>query len=65
MNNPKAEFLMPAMADRFKAEGHGVIDVITTSAKWFGVTYKEDAPTVKANIDALVNAGEYPDKLWN
>ncbi|MBN9295784.1 MAG: nucleotidyltransferase [Filimonas sp.] len=64
MSNPKAEFLMPAMADRYKAEGHGVIDVITTSAKWFGVTYKEDAPTVKASIEALVNAGEYPSQLW-
>lgn len=64
INNPKAEFLMPEMADKFITEGHGVIDVITTSAKWFGVTYKEDAPTVQASIDKLVATGEYPASLW-
>lgn len=64
MQNPKAEFLMPTMTDAFIKSGKGAIDVITTNAKWFGVTYKEDAPTVKANIDALVNAGTYPASLW-
>ena len=42
----------------------GKIEVIPTSAKWFGVTYKEDAPIVKANIDALIANGEYPENLW-
>ena len=64
MNNPKAEFLIPTMADYFIKSGRGVIQMIPTSAKWFGVTYKEDAPVVQANIDALVNAGEYPNNLW-
>ncbi len=64
ITNPKSEFLMPSMADAFITEGIGVMDVITTSAKWFGVTYKEDAPTVQANINQLVAAGEYPASLW-
>ena len=65
ISNPKSEYLMPAMADKFITDGYGVIDVITTSSKWFGVTYKEDAPGVQSSIDKLVKAGEYPTSLWN
>jgi len=28
------------------------------------VTYKEDAPGVRASIDQLVNDNVYPNKLW-
>lgn len=65
MQNPKSEFLMPKVADDYIKGGHGALEVITTNAKWFGVTYKEDAPTVKASIDALVKSGAYPNSLWN
>ncbi len=64
INNIKAEFLMPQAADQFIKEGLGQLEVIPTSAKWFGVTYKEDAPVVKADIEALVKSGAYPEKLW-
>ena len=64
IDDPKAEFLMPKAADQFIKMGKGQIEVIPTSAKWFGVTYKEDAPVVKASIDALITAGEYPENLW-
>jgi hypothetical protein len=64
MQNPKAEFLIPTMADFYIKSGLGVIELIPTSAKWFGVTYKEDAPVVQASIDALVQSGEYPASLW-
>ncbi len=64
INDPKAEFLMPKAADQFIKEGLGKLEVIPTSAKWFGVTYKEDAPVVKADIEALVNSGAYPQNLW-
>jgi NDP-sugar pyrophosphorylase family protein len=62
--NPKAEFFIPIVADEFINTGGGVIKVIPTSSQWFGVTYKEDAPEVKASLDALVKAGEYPTRLW-
>jgi len=64
IDNPKAEFLIPTMADRYIKSGLGVIELIPTSAKWFGVTYKEDAPVVQASIDTLVKSGEYPNNLW-
>ena len=64
MQNPKAEFLIPKMADNFIKTGMGIIEIVPTDAQWFGVTYIEDAPVVQANINALVSSGEYPDNLW-
>jgi len=62
--NPKSEFFIPIVGDKFIKDGVGVIKVIPTSAKWFGVTYKEDAPMVRENLRKLVDAGEYPENLW-
>lgn len=63
--NPKAEFFIPIVADQFTKSCMGTIPVIATSSSWFGVTYKEDAPSVQASLDALVAAGEYPQNLWS
>ncbi|GEP96482.1 nucleotidyltransferase family protein [Chitinophaga cymbidii] len=63
-SNPKSEFFIPLVADQFISKGMGEIKVLPTSAQWFGVTYKEDAPGVQASLSALVNKGEYPDNLW-
>jgi hypothetical protein len=61
---PKSEFFIPIVADDYIRLGKGVIRVIPTSSSWFGVTYKQDAPAVKAAIDGLVSSGEYPSGLW-
>ncbi len=60
----KSEFFIPIVADRFMNETDGKVEVIPTSAIWFGVTYKEDAPAVKEAIETLLNNGEYPAGLW-
>jgi NDP-sugar pyrophosphorylase family protein len=62
--NIKSEFFIPLLGDEFVQKQGGNIKVIPTSAQWFGVTYKEDAPTVKASVDALVDSGAYPQNLW-
>ena len=61
--NPKAEFFIPIIGDQFIKE-KGNIKVIPTSAQWFGVTYKEDAPGVQASLNALIDKGDYPKNLW-
>jgi Nucleotidyl transferase len=61
---PKSEFFIPIVADDYIRMGKGAIRVIPTSSSWFGVTYKQDAPAVKAAIDELVSSGEYPGRLW-
>jgi NDP-sugar pyrophosphorylase family protein len=62
--DPKAEFFIPIIGDKFIRDGKGNIRVIPTSAQWFGVTYKEDAPGVQASLHALIAGGEYPENLW-
>jgi dTDP-glucose pyrophosphorylase len=63
-SNLKAEFFIPIIGDKFIQEGKGAIKVIPTGAKWFGVTYKEDAPEVQASLNALISKGEYPNKIY-
>ncbi len=60
----KSEFFIPIIADEFISHQQNKISVIPTSAQWFGVTYKEDAPGVKANIDQLIADKVYPASLW-
>ena len=60
----KSEFFIPLVADQFIQEG-SKIKVVPTQSSWFGVTYKEDAPFVQQSLEILINAGEYPSKLWN
>lgn len=64
ISTPKSEFFIPIVADKFINDG-GAIRVIPTSAQWFGVTYKEDAPEVRKSLQQLVESGEYPTGLWN
>jgi len=65
IDSPKAEYLIPFVADQWVKAGKGVIKVLPTSAQWFGVTYKEDAPVVQRSLNELVEQKAYPSSLWN
>lgn len=65
INNPKGEFFIPLVVDKVVKSKKATVKVIPTSAQWFGVTYKEDAPEVQASIDKLVASGDYPASLWS
>ena len=65
ITNPKGEFFIPLVVDKVVKSGQVNVKVIPTPAQWFGVTYKEDAPEVKASVDKLVADGEYPPSLWS
>ena len=60
----KSEFFLPSVTKHFVNAKLGNVKVGTTSASWFGVTYKEDAPVVQACISDLVEKGLYPSNLW-
>ncbi|HCC67857.1 TPA: nucleotidyltransferase [Patescibacteria group bacterium] len=59
----KGEFLLPIVFTDMIKNGEIKMRAIDTSAQWFGVTYKEDAPTVRAKLQELVDQGVYPKKL--
>jgi hypothetical protein len=62
--NPKAEWYIPFVVDSLVSEGAAEVEVLPTESAWFGVTYREDKPQVVAAIQAMVDSGEYPAKLW-
>ena len=63
-DNIKAEFFIPIIGDQFIKNESNAIKVIPTTAQWFGVTYKEDAPGVTESLHDLIKKGEYPSSLW-
>ena len=60
----KAEFYIPTMVDHLIKTGEAKVKVLSTSSKWFGVTYAADKPTVLLQINSLISKGKYPKKLW-
>jgi choline kinase len=64
INNPKSEFFIPLVVDKIVKNKMGNVQVIPTTAQWFGVTYKEDAPGVQNSINKLIDEGAYPKNLW-
>jgi len=63
-DNIKAEFFIPLVVNDLINSNTIKLKVLDTPSKWFGVTYAADRPEVVAKINALVEAGEYPAKLW-
>ena len=63
--NPlKSECFLPIEVDKLLKAGKATVEVLHSADKWFGVTYPEDRQSVVDKIKALVDAGEYPAKLF-
>ena len=60
----KAEFYIPTLVNDMIKAGKATCQVLDTTAKWFGVTYADDRQMVVDKIQALVDAGVYPNKLF-
>ena len=62
--NIKAEYYIPLMVNKLINDGTATVRVLDTTSKWFGVTYSADRQGVVDKIQALVDAGEYPQRLF-
>ena len=63
--NPlKGEYFLPSVVSQLIAEDKATVQVLRSTDKWYGVTYKEDKPVVVAAIAEKTAAGLYPDNLW-
>ena len=60
----KSEYLLPSIVDSMIKDGRAAVTVLESNDKWFGVTYKEDKPTVVASIRKLIDEGKYPESLY-
>lgn len=63
--NPKAEYYIPVLVDHLIKSGQSTVKTLISQSDWFGVTYKEDKPLVMSRIQALLQAGKYPQNLWS
>jgi UTP-glucose-1-phosphate uridylyltransferase len=60
----KSEFYIPKVVNTLIQEGKAQMKVLSTSEKWFGVTYPADKPVVIEQLDRLAKDGIYPKDLW-
>ena len=59
----KKECLLPALVDNLMHTQGLQVEVLSTNAVWFGVTYKEDKEYVSAELKKLHDSGVYPAVL--
>lgn len=58
------EYLIPDAVYQMILENKATVNVLPTTALWYGITYKEDKDEVVNSIRDLVNNGEYSENLW-
>lgn len=64
-NIDKCEYLIPDIVFEQIKKGMVKVDALKTTARWYGITYKEDKEQLVKSINDLVQAGIYPSNLWN
>ncbi len=63
--NPlKGEYFLPEIVGEMLREGQAAVDVLPCHERWYGVTYQQDLPEVRAAIAKMTAAGLYPERLW-
>lgn len=60
----KAEYLLPILVGELLEENAATVTVKSSHDQWFGMTYKEDVPAVRAAVREMVERGEYPESLY-
>lgn len=64
LTTPKAEQVIPDVADALIKSGEATVKVLDTDSHWFGVTYANDRPGVVEKFAGLHASGVYPDRLF-
>ena len=64
VNPLKCEHVIPTAVGDLVEAGKCSVKVLSSADDWFGVTYQEDKPEVVRRIQALKDAGIYPDIVW-
>jgi hypothetical protein len=59
-NDLKSECYLPGVVGKLLVARQTRVQVLTTEARWCGITYQEDKPGVQAALRALHDTGEYP-----
>ncbi len=59
INEPKSECLLPVTIGRKIQEEGAKVTVLSTPERWYGVTYRDDMPAVKAAMQKFIDEGKY------
>jgi NDP-sugar pyrophosphorylase family protein len=65
VRDPKAEIYVPWALNKLIGAGKARLTPLATTAQWFGMTYREDQPTVEQALRRYVETGVYPSELWS
>ncbi len=60
----KGEFFIPAVVGELVEEGRARVRILSSSDRWYGVTYHEDREVVVKAMQSKKDQGIYPEKLW-
>jgi dTDP-glucose pyrophosphorylase len=63
-NSLKSELYIPTVLSELINEKKATVRVLSSTAEWFGVTYKEDRSFVVERLKKLAEEGVYPNPLW-
>lgn len=58
-NIMKDEFLIPSVVDTLIKSGEATVEVLRSSDRWYGMTYREDHETVTKAMKDFCDKGEY------
>ncbi|MGN0314075.1 MAG: NDP-sugar synthase [Fusicatenibacter sp.] len=61
----KGEYLLPVYINELLKQGKAQVQVLPTTAEWFGVTYQEDKSSVVQAFKRLIATGVYSEKLYD
>ena len=64
MTSAKAECLLSTGVCEIIGKGEGRLKLLSSSDRWFGMTYPEDKPQVMEALREKIRSGYYPEKLW-
>lgn len=63
-NPQKAEFCLPTIVDRLLQDKLCRVHVLPCTARWHGITYREDLDDICSAVSRLKEQGLYPSRLW-
>ncbi len=63
--DPSAEAYIPSAVNQLVTDGRADCEILHSGDAWFGVTFAKDRAEMQGRLQALVEQGVYPEKLWH
>lgn len=64
VNPLKCEYFLPLIPNQLLKEGKATVKVLPTHERWYGMTYANDMPNIRAALASMRESGLYPEHLW-